>query len=40
MRDFVVHGVAGSPFARAVPMLMEEKGLLNRFARVTPGANR
>ncbi len=27
MRDFVVHSIPGSPFGRAVPMVMEEKGL-------------
>ena len=40
MRDFVVHSFPGSPFGRAVLMVMEEKGFPYRFAPVTPGAHR
>ena len=40
MRDFVVHSIPGSPFGRAVLMVMEEKGFPYRFAPVTPGAHR
>jgi glutathione S-transferase len=40
MRDFVVHSIPGSPYGRAVLMVMEEKGFPYRFAPVTPGAHR
>ncbi len=38
MTDFVVHTIPGSPFARAVMIALEEKGLPWRLAPLAPGA--
>lgn len=40
MNDFVIHGIVGSPFVRAVVMGLEEKGCGWRLERIRPGANR
>jgi glutathione S-transferase len=40
MSDFVIHGVPGSPFVRAVLMGLEEKGLGWRLQPVAPGASK
>jgi glutathione S-transferase len=37
MADFVIHGVPGSPYARAVLMGLEEKGAAWRLAPMAPG---
>ncbi len=37
MTDFIVHGVPGSPYGRAVLAALEEKGARYRFAPVAPG---
>jgi glutathione S-transferase len=40
MSDFIVHGIIGSPFVRAVLMGLEEKGQPYRLAPLRPGAHR
>jgi glutathione S-transferase len=40
MSDFVIHGVPGSPFVRAVLIGLEEKGLGWRLQPVAPGASK
>jgi glutathione S-transferase len=40
MSGFVVHGVPGSPYVRAVLATLEEKGLPYRIAALTPGQHR
>ncbi len=37
MSEFVIHGVPGSPFVRAVLMDLEEKGLGWRLQALGPG---
>jgi glutathione S-transferase len=37
MSEFVVHSIPGSPFGRAVLMMLEEKGARYRFDAVAPG---
>jgi glutathione S-transferase len=38
MSEFIVHTIPGSPFARAVLAMLEEKSALYRLAPVAPGA--
>ncbi len=40
MSEFVVHGIPGSPFLRAVLMALEEKQTPYRFTPVAPGEHR
>ena len=40
MSEFVVHGIIGSPFVRAVLLALEEKGLPYRLEPLRPGAHR
>jgi glutathione S-transferase len=40
MSDFVIHGIAGSPFVRAVLMGLEEKGRGWRLQPLAPGASK
>ena len=40
MNEFVIHGVPGSPFGRAVMVALEEKGAPYRLAPVVPGTMR
>jgi glutathione S-transferase len=40
MQDFVVHGIPGSPFVRAVLLTLEEKGAPHRFARMAMGEHK
>ena len=40
MSDFVIHGIAGSPFVRAVLMGLEEKDLGWRLQPLAPGASK
>jgi glutathione S-transferase len=40
MSDFVIHGIPGSPFVRAVLMGLEEKGLNWRLRPLAPGASK
>ena len=40
MDTFVIHGIAGSPFVRAVLMALEEKGLPWRLQPLAPGASK
>jgi len=40
MSDFVIHGIVGSPFVRAVLLGLEEKGLPWRIEPVRPGASK
>lgn len=40
MSDIVVHGVAGSPFVRAVQMGLEEKGAPYRLQALGPGGSK
>ena len=40
MSDFIIHTVPGSPFARAVLAMLEEKGASYRIAAVPRGAGR
>ncbi|MDB5712303.1 MAG: putative glutathione S-transferase [Sphingomonas bacterium] len=40
MTDFIVHGIPGSPFVRAVLLALEEKGLAWRLAGIPMGAHR
>ena len=40
MNDFVIHGIPGSPFVRAVLMGLEEKGRGWRLQPVAPGASK
>jgi glutathione S-transferase len=40
MSDFVIHGIPGSPFVRAVLMALEEKGLAWRLQPLAPGASK
>jgi glutathione S-transferase len=40
MKDFVVHGVPGSPFMRSVLVALEEKGAAYRVEQLDPGAVR
>jgi len=40
MQDFVVHGIPGSPFVRAVLLTLEEKGAPYRFARMAMGEHK
>jgi glutathione S-transferase len=40
MNEFVIHGVPGSPFGRAVMVALEEKGAPYRLAPVAPGTAR
>jgi glutathione S-transferase len=37
MSEFTVHGIPGSPFGRAVLIVLEEKGARYRFEAVAPG---
>ena len=40
MSEFIVHGIPGSPYGRAVLIALEEKGASYRFQPVAPGALR
>ena len=40
MEDFVVHGIPGSPFVRAVLLTLEEKGAPYRFAQMAMGEHK
>ncbi len=40
MSEFIVHGIPGSPFGRAVLIVLEEKGARYRFQPVSPGTLR
>jgi glutathione S-transferase len=40
MEDFVVHGIPGSPFVRAVLLTLEEKGAPYHFARMAMGEHK
>ena len=40
MQDFVVHGIPGSPFVRAVLLTLDEKGAPYRFARMAMGEHK
>jgi glutathione S-transferase len=40
MSDFVIHGIVGSPFVRAVLLGLEEKGLGWRLQPLAPGASK
>lgn len=40
MTEFTVHGIPGSPYARAVMLALEEKGAAWRFAAIAMGAHR
>ena len=40
MSEFIVHGIPGSPYGRAVLIALEEKGARYRFQPVAPGALR
>jgi len=40
MSDFVIHGIVGSPFARAVLLGLEEKGRGWRLQPLAPGASK
>jgi glutathione S-transferase len=40
MSQFVVHTIPGSPFARAVLAMLEEKGAAYRLAPMAPGAHK
>lgn len=40
MTDFTVHSIPGSPYGRAVLMMLEEKGLPYRLKQVPPGTFR
>jgi glutathione S-transferase len=40
MSEFIVHGIIGSPFVRAVLLALEEKGVPYRLAPLRPGAHR
>jgi glutathione S-transferase len=40
MSEFIVHGIAGSPYGRAVLIALEEKGARYRFQPVSPGTLR
>ncbi len=40
MTDFVVHTIPGSPFARAVFAVLEEKGVSYRLAALKPGEHK
>ena len=40
MSEFTVHTIPGSPFARAVPATLEEKGASYRLAPMAPGARK
>ena len=38
MQDFIIHSIPGSPFGRAVLVLLEEKSARYRFSPVPPGS--
>lgn len=40
MSEFLVHGIPGSPYGRAVLIALEEKGVAYRFQPVAPGTLR
>jgi len=40
MVDFVVHGIPGSPYVRAVLLMLEERGAAFRFAAIPIGAHK
>lgn len=40
MTDFIVHTIPGSPFARSVMAVLEEKGAAWRIAPLSPGMQR
>jgi glutathione S-transferase len=40
MEEFVVHSIPGSPFGRAVLVMLEEKGAKYRLAPVAPGQHK
>jgi glutathione S-transferase len=40
MQDFVVHGIPGSPFVRAVLLTLDEKGAPYRLARMAMGEHK
>jgi glutathione S-transferase len=40
MSDFIVHGIPGSPFGRAVLSTLEEKNTPYRFLQVAPGGTK
>ena len=37
MRDFIIHGIPGSPFVRSVLVALHEKGARYRYSAVAPG---